>query len=103
MTNPYFGDFGDVWKHLVLAEVLSLERPLAYWETHAGSARYALTVTTRALAPVFERSGLTQPEAQVPASALAAFSAGTELAWVVEATLPDGRRVTSPAFLVRLE
>jgi len=43
MANPYFGDFGDVLKHLMLTELLSIERPRAYWETHAGSARYALT------------------------------------------------------------
>jgi hypothetical protein len=43
VANPFFGDFGDVWKHLVLAELLSIERPKAYWETHAGSASYPLT------------------------------------------------------------
>ena len=43
MANRHFGNLGDVWKHLVLAETLALERPLAYWETHAGSAAYALT------------------------------------------------------------
>ena len=43
MSNPHFGEIGDVWKHLVLAEVLALEAPLHYWESHAGSARYDLT------------------------------------------------------------
>jgi hypothetical protein len=43
MANPFFGDFGDVWQHLALTELLSIERPKAYWETHAGSASYPLT------------------------------------------------------------
>lgn len=38
MANHHFGKFADVWKHLVLTEVLSVERPTHYAETHAGSA-----------------------------------------------------------------
>lgn len=41
--NRYFANLGDVWKHLVLAELLALEPPRHYWETHAGSASYPLT------------------------------------------------------------
>lgn len=43
MANRHFGNLGDVWKHLVLAEVLAMEQPLHYWETHAGSASYPLS------------------------------------------------------------
>ncbi|MGH3718014.1 MAG: hypothetical protein ACRDRI_04075 [Pseudonocardiaceae bacterium] len=43
MANRHFGRIGDVWKHLPLAEVLMLERPRRYWETHSGSASYPLT------------------------------------------------------------
>ncbi len=43
MANEHFGNLGDVWKHLVVAEVLALERPRLYCETHAGTASYALT------------------------------------------------------------
>jgi len=42
-VNRFFGNLGDVWKHLVLAELLALEPPKQYWETHAGSASYPLT------------------------------------------------------------
>lgn len=45
MANRQFGNLGDVWKHLVLAEVLAMERPLHYWETHAGSASYPLSAS----------------------------------------------------------
>jgi 23S rRNA A2030 N6-methylase RlmJ len=43
MANPHFGNLGDVWKHVALAEALASERPLNYWETHAGSAIYLLS------------------------------------------------------------
>ncbi|UCG24917.1 MAG: 23S rRNA (adenine(2030)-N(6))-methyltransferase RlmJ [Chloroflexota bacterium] len=41
--NHHFGELGDVWKHLPLAEILRLNPPRHYWETHAGSAYYPLT------------------------------------------------------------
>ncbi len=42
MANPHFANLGDVWKHLLLTEVISLLRPEHYVETHAGSATYRL-------------------------------------------------------------
>ena len=41
--NNHFAELGDVWKHLPLAEILRVDPPHAYWETHAGSASYLLT------------------------------------------------------------
>ena len=41
--NNHFAKLGDVWKHLPLAEILRVDPPRAYWETHAGSASYPLT------------------------------------------------------------
>jgi 23S rRNA (adenine2030-N6)-methyltransferase len=43
MANVHYARIGDVWKHLPLAEVLSIERPSRYWESHAGSSTYPLT------------------------------------------------------------
>jgi 23S rRNA (adenine2030-N6)-methyltransferase len=43
MANTHYGQIGDVWKHLPLAEILSIEAPSGYWESHAGSAQYPLT------------------------------------------------------------
>lgn len=40
MANQHFGKLADVWKHLPLAEIVALERPDHYCETHAGSASY---------------------------------------------------------------
>ncbi|MGZ8734352.1 MAG: 23S rRNA (adenine(2030)-N(6))-methyltransferase RlmJ [Acidimicrobiia bacterium] len=42
MANPHFGEIGDVWKHLVLGDLLDRLRPARYWETHAGSGTYTL-------------------------------------------------------------
>ena len=43
MANDHYAQIGDVWKHLPLAEVLRIERPGRYWESHAGSSTYPLT------------------------------------------------------------
>lgn len=43
MANRHFGNIGDIWKHLPLAEILAIEKPARYWESHAGSAQYPLT------------------------------------------------------------
>ena len=40
MANQHFGKFADVWKHLLLVEVLAREQPARYAETHAGSGAY---------------------------------------------------------------
>jgi hypothetical protein len=42
VANHHFGKLADVWKHLVLDEVLVHERPRRYAETHAGSAAYEM-------------------------------------------------------------
>ena len=42
MANRHFGKFADVWKHLVVDEVLENAKPARYAETHAGSGAYAL-------------------------------------------------------------
>jgi hypothetical protein len=42
MANHHFGKFADVWKHLVLDEVLVDVQPTRYAETHAGSATYPM-------------------------------------------------------------
>jgi hypothetical protein len=42
MANHHFGKLADVWKHLPLTEIVHLEQPDAYWESHAGSALYPM-------------------------------------------------------------
>jgi 23S rRNA A2030 N6-methylase RlmJ len=43
VANHHYAALGDVWKHLPLAELLRIDPPRHYWETHAGSASYPLT------------------------------------------------------------
>ncbi len=40
--NPYFGHATDMYKHLLLVNVLAIESPTHVAETHAGSATYRL-------------------------------------------------------------
>jgi 23S rRNA (adenine2030-N6)-methyltransferase len=42
VDNIHFGEIGDLWKHLPLAEILAVERPRRYWQTHDGNAIYEL-------------------------------------------------------------
>jgi 23S rRNA A2030 N6-methylase RlmJ len=42
VANRHFGKLADVWKHVVLGELLASEQPLRYGETHAGSAAYLM-------------------------------------------------------------
>lgn len=38
MANRHYGNWGDVFKHLALAEILEMLQPHEYWESHAGAA-----------------------------------------------------------------
>ena len=65
-------------------------------------ARYSLRVTTAALALVAEARELTAAEYRIEPAALAGQPAGSRFFWQVEARLPGGRVVSSPAFAVAL-
>ncbi len=43
MADRHYGEIGNLWKHLPLAEILNIQKPKEYWETHSGSAQYPLT------------------------------------------------------------
>jgi len=45
MANRHYAQIGDVWKHLPLGEILVLEAPGRYIETHSGAATYPLEPT----------------------------------------------------------
>lgn len=42
MTYTHFGKQADVLKHLLLCELLRIEKPRVYVETNAACAQYAL-------------------------------------------------------------
>jgi hypothetical protein len=89
--------------HALSAEALPRARFVLRWTAAGEGARYSLTVTTRDLSLVHERTGLAATEDVVPETALKNLPAGALLGWTVEALLPGGKRISSPAFLVRLE
>lgn len=67
-------------------------------ELAADEARYDVVVTTEDLVPIAEARSLTEPELRLPPEDLANLRRGAVLLWRVEAALPDGTRVSSPAF-----
>jgi hypothetical protein len=70
------------------------------WTPAGEGASYRVLVTSTDLTVVDMASALSAPEYQVPASRLASFPAGTTLLWRVEARLPDGKTLSSPATAV---
>jgi len=83
--------------------VLPRERFLLRWAAVEEDARYTVKVDLRDLTPVTVARDLHQPEFLVSAEALKNVPSGATLVWRVEATLVDGSRVASKAFLARLE
>lgn len=67
--NRHFGKLGDVWKHLPLAEILRMDPPLEYWETHAGSASYPLTESAERRHGVFRFLERSQVDPELAGSA----------------------------------
>ncbi len=45
MGYSYFGQIGDIWKHLPLCNFLYNESPRKYIESNSGFAQYQLTNT----------------------------------------------------------
>jgi hypothetical protein len=84
------------------APALPREQALLRWTPLPAGARYSVQVALPDLTPVHQRDGLTRAEEQIPPAALLPLPAGAELIWRVEARLPDGRRLDSPAFRLRL-
>jgi hypothetical protein len=72
------------------------------WTRGPAGTRYDVQVATEDLVAIARGRGLEVAWFQVPESALGALPAGSRLLWRVDATLPDGRRVASPTFVVTL-
>lgn len=80
MANPHFAQIGDVWKHLVVGDLLERRRPSRYWESHAGSGTYPLDRAWEREYGVFT---LLREAPRAPAID------ASRLAWLVR-TLPPG-------------
>ena len=85
VANLHYAEIGDVWKHLLLAEVLVIDAPRRYLESHAGSSSYLLTSSperdygalrfaSRATrSPTLEGSAYRRPLARYGGRALATY------------------------------
>jgi len=72
------------------------------WTPGPAGTRYAIQVTDEKLATIAEAFALELPEFRVPEPALVGLAPGARVLWQVKAVLPEGARVTSDTFLVRV-
>jgi len=72
------------------------------WSDAGAGARYDIRVTRADLEPVIATSGLTQTAFAIPAAALRTVAPGGDVFWQVDAVLPDGRRLSSPTFVLQV-
>lgn len=82
---------------------LPRERCVLSWKAGPPGTVYALEVTTEDWQPVAQVGELTTSAYRVPESALAGLPHPIKLLWRVEASLPGGRRLTSPTFVTTVE
>ena len=72
------------------------------WSDLGAGSRYMVRLLTDSLIPLFTVEDLAVPEVRLPPDRLAELPADSRLLWQVEARLPDGRTITSPAFFLEL-
>jgi hypothetical protein len=103
--RPLFRDTERLAIRSLLPETAPVPRAscLLRWSGGPPGTRYRIEVATERLDVVDRARDLDRPEYLVPAKALAAVPPGARLLWQVEARTPDGGRVTSPTFVLRLD
>ena len=82
---------------------LDRSHPVLRWSGAPDGSRYSVVVSTRNLTVLYRKSGLAKPELEIPVDALSAVRAGGDIVWRVEAIAPGGQRLTSRAFLSRVQ
>ncbi|MEW6366739.1 MAG: hypothetical protein AB1714_19085 [Acidobacteriota bacterium] len=100
----YRGSPGQTIRSLLAEDaVLRRDQFILRWTPGPAGSRYTLRVATTDLTILDAVSGIATAEYRVPPSTLADLPSGTQVAWQVEAVLPDGSRIRSPTFFVRVE
>jgi len=88
-------------------EPLDRDAPVLRWqfvpEAAPEGTTYDLLVSTDALEPVAEATELDERRYELPQEALTDLPPGAQLLWRVEATTPDGRRITSPTIVTPIQ
>lgn len=102
--TPQYRDAVDpVAPVTAIGSTLPRDQFVLRWSAGAAGTTYLVRLSTADLASLLVKSDITATELQVPSSVLANVKAGEELLWQVEAQLPDGRRVASQTYVVRVE
>jgi hypothetical protein len=96
-SDPVVRTVGDVEIRSVFEDRQALPRSdfVLRWTPGPDGTVYDIEVGTSDLRSLARAYALTEARYRVPDSALAGLPAGTEIAWRVQATLPDGRTVAS--------
>jgi len=103
--TPIFRSPGEA----TISSVLPEDRPLARdafllrWAGGPEGSEYDLFVSTSDLRVLTRAEQLTSPSHLVPEEVLADLASGELVLWRIEATAPDGRRLSSPTFVQRLQ
>lgn len=85
------------------SETLRRDSCLLSWSSAGDGSSYDIEITRETLETIVTERSLETNEYRVPPDALALVPQGGKIVWRVEARLPDGRRITSGAFIHRLE
>lgn len=72
------------------------------WTPGPEGCLYHVRIATESLRVLARARGLSRPEYVVPADALAPLPAGARVLWQVDVVTPDGQRIVSDTFAVRL-
>ena len=73
------------------------------WSAGPEGTAYDVLVASERMEPLFRGLGLDRSELEVPEENLGAVESGSRVLWQVTAYLPDGRRIESKTFFVRVE
>lgn len=79
------------------------DRVVLRWSEAGEGARYSVSVLTLDLRPLARAEGLERPEYAVAPATLEPVPRGGQIVWAVEARWSDGRRLSSPTFVTRLD
>ncbi|HVP60341.1 MAG TPA: hypothetical protein VMT11_07270 [Myxococcaceae bacterium] len=85
------------------SRTLDRKHPVLRWTGAPEGSRYTVVVSTRDLTVLYRKSGLATPEVEIPVESFVGVPAGGEVVWRVEAIVPGGRRISSGAFLSRVQ
>jgi hypothetical protein len=104
-TAPVYRAPDTEWLRATIPESVPLprQRCLLRWTPGPEGTVYQVRVTSQKLDVLAQAGGLEAPEFLVPEEALETLAPGSRIVWQVTARLPDGKRVDSTSFLVRVE